>query len=126
MYYYVFMSALEDEETQKRGAALVVYRFGPDKQAHLEAERSLQSVNMVRTLPIARRGWHTCTDKKVYNLYYSNVLGTMSAKDSRRKRDHVGKSLSNILLDFWQTSPGLPSSFLIFCAQALTRNACIP
>lgn len=83
---------MEDEETQKRGAVIVVYLIGkghdyvPDAGVHAWKDSTMTSV----ALPIRMNSVHVCYDHPILRHVFSFAIHALDTFARVRYRSHYG------------------------------------
>lgn len=84
------MSALEDEETQKRGVVCVVYNVEPHSEIANDPRIYLNVYKLLPSLPVKVMGAHYCVQDAHLRLFMSSIRVAMSREVRLRSRVHHG------------------------------------
>jgi len=84
------MSALEDEETQRRGIVCVVYNVEPRSPLSNDPRIYLNVYQLLPKLPIRMMGAHYCVQDAHLRLFMSSIRIAMSREVRLRSRVHHG------------------------------------
>ena len=96
--YYVQMTALEDEETQKKGFVVVVYNVDPQSPQAMDAALFLKIYDLLPTLPACYKGIHYCVKHSHVRKFLSSIRSRLPTQDDRqRTRVHSGEWLQHLL-----------------------------
>ena len=86
------MTALEDEETQKKGFVVVVYNVDPQGPQSMDAALFLKIYELLPTLPTIYKGIHYCVKHTHVQKFLSSIRSRLKSQDDRqRTRVHSGK-----------------------------------
>lgn len=88
--YYILMSALDDEETQKRGVVCIVYNVEPKSHLANDPRIYLNVYQLLPKLPIRMMGAHYCVQDSHLRLFMSSIRVAMSREVRLRSRVHHG------------------------------------
>lgn len=108
--YYILMSALEDEETQKKGIVCVVYNVEPRSALSNDPQIYLNVYKLLPSLPMKMMGAHYCVQDAHLRLFMSSIRVAMSREVRLRSRVHHGSHQECLyaLLTFGLPRRGLP------------------
>eukprot|EP00980_Cylindrotheca_fusiformis_P012693 scaffold3103_cov136-Cylindrotheca_fusiformis.AAC.31 len=90
--YYMLMSMLESEETQKKGILVIFYSLGEFRDKE-NRPGIVELAKMVQTLPLHLAGFHFCCDDYKQYLMMWPVLGVTSTERVARFRHHLGSPM---------------------------------
>ena len=88
--YYILMSALEDEETQKKGVVCVVYNVEPRSTLANDPRIYLNVYQLLPRIPFRMMGAHYCVQDAHLRLFMSSIRVAMSREVRLRSRVHHG------------------------------------
>lgn len=84
------MSAMDDEETQKRGVVCVVYNVEPKSPVANDPRIYLNVYQLLPTIPIRMMGAHYCVQDSNLRQFMSSIRVAMSREVRLRSRVHHG------------------------------------
>jgi hypothetical protein len=88
--YYILMTALLDEETQRRGIVCVVFNVEPRSPLANDPRIYLNVYKLLPTLPMRMMGAHYCVQDSHLRLFMSSIRVAMSREVRLRSRVHHG------------------------------------
>lgn len=88
-FWYLIASALEDDETQRRGVIIISYSVGTSKA--LEREGAWNIARLSFTIPMRVVGIHGCSDDPKQRLVMALVQVVIGTYLRVRSRIHSGK-----------------------------------
>ena len=86
--FYIMMTALEDEQTQKLGIVMVGYNCGPNRTVDRKSAFAIQSLR--RHLPMRMVSIHYCYDDFKMRPMMTIAMLVMGASQRVRFRAHFG------------------------------------
>ncbi|KAG7368545.1 hypothetical protein IV203_031288 [Nitzschia inconspicua] len=110
--YYILMSAMEDEETQKRGIVYVVYNVEPKSPLANDPRIYLNVYQLLPQIPVLMMGAHYCVQDSYLRQFMSSIRVAMSREVRLRSRVHYGSHEECIyaLLTFGIPTKSIPIS----------------
>eukprot|EP00339_Tiarina_fusa_P022023 CAMPEP_0117058670 /NCGR_PEP_ID=MMETSP0472-20121206/40758_1 /TAXON_ID=693140 ORGANISM="Tiarina fusus, Strain LIS" /NCGR_SAMPLE_ID=MMETSP0472 /ASSEMBLY_ACC=CAM_ASM_000603 /LENGTH=620 /DNA_ID=CAMNT_0004776087 /DNA_START=53 /DNA_END=1915 /DNA_ORIENTATION=- len=87
LLYYVSMTALLDEETQRKGVVFIMYSVG---QKEFLSDRPGKLANIWWLLPVRLAATHVCYDASVMHMYVTLMSSDMDSRHLLRFRSHFG------------------------------------
>jgi hypothetical protein len=87
---YIIMSSLEDEATQRKGIVLVFYRFGLNMINPPDSKLFMKSLRLLNGLPFRIRGWHYCTNDRLFSMLFPFASRHFEKEARVRCRVHFG------------------------------------
>jgi hypothetical protein len=108
--YYILMSALEDEETQKKGIVCVVYNVEPRSKLAKDPRIYLNVYKLLPSIPMKMMGAHYCVQDAHLRQFMSSIRVAMSREVRLRSRVHHGshQECMYALLTFGLPRRGFP------------------
>jgi hypothetical protein len=87
------MTALQDEETQKKGFVVVVYNVEPQSPQSMDTALFLKIFDLLPAIPAKLKGIHYCVKHSHVRKFLSSIRSRLRTQDDRqRTRVHSGKS----------------------------------
>jgi hypothetical protein len=89
VFSYMVMSALQDEETQKKGVVIVYYALG---QKRAFGDRPFELMKSWRSIPWRVVAFHSCADSSVIDVAAYLLCSLMDNSNVCSFRAHIGKA----------------------------------
>jgi len=113
--YYLIMSVLEDEETQKKGISAIVYSVAGE---FVDGKTDLRTVSagpwVQRSLPFRLCAMHQCFDNLAVRVIINFSMRFLREKDRARVKLHYGRWSTQDEILFNTHRPNLSHFLLSF------------
>jgi hypothetical protein len=95
--YYILMSAVEDEETQKKGGAVVIYNVGDFMHDKTNPKTLSQGCWIQHSLPFKTCSLHHCFNDSAFRFIVNITMRFFSEEARARAKMHHGRTMRLLL-----------------------------
>lgn len=95
--YYILMSAIEDEETQKRGVAAIIYNVGDFMKGKTNPKTLYQGCWIQNSLPFKMCSLHHCFNDRAFRFIVNITMYFFSEEAKAKAKMHHGTFIISII-----------------------------